>query len=130
MQFQYTTNPVLAFMAGYITHKLADETADKLVGVNSYKQTLTIDKAWFKKLISAEDNNLSGENKYNLDCMVEQGLEYHFPKYKVMIIHFDLAGDCFNICYNFTKKEPKKMTMAEIEEKLGYEIELIEQKEI
>ena len=120
----------LDFIVGYVFAKM-DRSIFKQFGHNDTKETLvesiTVPKIWFG-LSSCQQvtNDIKGDEKYLLRENICEVLNSIYPRFETICeritpekqyIRFD-----FRVKY---REQIKKMTVAEVEEALGYKIEIV-----
>jgi hypothetical protein len=123
----------LDFIVGYVFAKM-DRSIFKQFGHNDTKETLvesiTVPKIWFG-LSSCQQvtNDIKGDEKYILRENICEALNSIYPRLETICERI-IPEKCY-IRFDFRVKyreQIKKMTVEEIEEALGYKIEIVSDK--
>lgn len=123
----------LDFITGYVFAKM-DRSIFKQFSNNDIKETLvesiTVPKIWFG-LSSCQQvtNDIKGDEKYLLRENICEALNSIYPRLETICERI-IPEKCY-IRFDFKVKyreQIKKMTVAEVEEALGYKIEIVSDK--
>jgi hypothetical protein len=123
----------LDFIVGYVFAKM-DRSIFKQFSHNDTKETLvesiTVPKIWFG-LSSCQQvtNDIKGDEKYVLRENICEALNSIYPRLETICERI-IPEKCY-IRFDFKvkyKEQVKKMTIEEIEEALGYKIEIVSDK--
>ena len=123
----------LDFIAGYVFAKM-DRSIFKQFSNNDTKETLvesiTVPKIWFGLSSSQQvTNDIKGDEKYILRENICEALDSIYPRLETICERI-IPEKCY-IRFDFRvkyKEQIKKMTVEEIEEALGYKIEIVSDK--
>lgn len=121
----------LDFIVGYLFNSL-DKSIFK--HFSNHKSTLVeshcVPKIWFGlSSSSCYTNDVKGEIKYQLKIMLEKVLQDLYPQFKTEVVRIVPEKQYLRFDFKITPiPEVKKMTVEEIEEALGYKIEIVSDK--
>lgn len=123
------TKKSIDFISGYVFRKMEKSIFDNLCTTsdNSFNDSQFVPKIWFG-LTSCSNilNDIKGDKKYELTIELQNALNDLFPKLNIEIVRIIPERQYIRFDYTASKKEERrKMTVAEVEEQLGYKIEII-----
>lgn len=86
-----------------------------------------VPKIWFGLTsMSKATNDITGDEKFWLKEKLEMLMEDLFPKFEITIVKIVPDAQYIRFDYNVVRKVPvKKMTVEQIEEELGYKVEIV-----
>lgn len=123
------TEKSIDFISGYVFRKMEKSIFDNIYSDSddSFNDSQFVPKIWFGLTCSGNIlNDIKGIQKYALKEILENTLNDLFPKLNIEIVRIIPERQYIRFDYTASKKEERrKMTVAEVEEQLGYKIEII-----
>lgn len=122
------------FLAGYIFAEI-QRIAYKQIkknprNINEINDYVLVPKIWFGLKCDKDVNNFIGEGaRFTLLNKIYSVLKDLFPKWESIEITCQPHQQYVRFDFTMIRQVPKKLTIEEIEKKLGYKIEIISEKE-
>ena len=122
------------FLAGYIFAEI-QRIAYKQIkknprNINEINDFVLVPKIWFGLNCDKDVNNFIGEGvKFTLLNKISNVQKDLFPKWESIEITCQPYQQYVRFDFTMIRQVPKKLTVEEIEKKLGYKIEIISEKE-